>query len=131
MPPRPPPAWAACAAGTSGVGGSCASSNAGAGIASRNTKPIRFIRSPYHRECRLCYRIRMPDDSGASGRPRAGDSTAEAPFDKTLGRRPSAISLLTPLRVRRIIVLGNREHTAMSKPSDLVQGTLDFLLLKI
>jgi PadR family transcriptional regulator, regulatory protein PadR len=30
-----------------------------------------------------------------------------------------------------VLFLGNREGSALSKPSDLVQGTLDMLLLKI
>src|SRR2546430_17023368 len=47
--------------------------------------------------------------------------------------RPSwhSFHLLTERRVRYAAALGNRGSHAMSKPSDLVQGTLDLLILKI
>ena len=41
------------------------------------------------------------------------------------------ISLLTAEMFRRILISVTEERAAVSKPSDLVQGTLDLLLLKI
>ena len=50
----------------------------------------------------------------------------------TGGRLPAGLSALPLLTEREVLYsdLGNREK-AVSKPTDLVQGTLDLLILKI
>jgi PadR family transcriptional regulator, regulatory protein PadR len=45
--------------------------------------------------------------------------------------RPRAGNLCPSSLVQWVYSLGNRVHKAMSKPADLVQGTLDLLVLKI